>query len=701
MSTRAHAALAAGIALATTPFVAHPQPPATWAVNPAAPGPDLPSAGRSLFDFVATVERDGARAYDLPFPFEALVQRLAARAGCPVAAPCARAVLIPLGRSLQRTAAAPAFFESPRVVVAFDGEPARGAFPLLKDRLYLGYQARADVIEVISWNEAAGRFEFQIVRGYRAGGTPEVLYARRAVCASCHQNLAPIFSRQTWDETNANPRVAARIGRERLHGVAVRLGVDVPDAIDAATDRANLYAVHQLLWQAGCPDARCRAALLGAALQLRLTGERAFDERGAAWREAFLPPFAAAWRRHWPGGLAIPNPDIPNRDPFGGAGAEIHVAARFEPLAPRPPLETWTLAQPETARRTVAGIAAHLAEADVRALDAHLAARAAREHPAARRHAAACVVERAGAALRFEGAQGAADEPGAIRFAGRVDHAGARVTGGEVGALAAGGAEPLEHLRIAGGTLDEAGGRLTLRLDADGMRARLADGAAIEGIELRWKSPRGTGAAVAEATVTTIDDYAPVRAALADLAAEPDGALAARPFGRARVLAPLFVRLGMPPRTWCCEDAARLPAAGVESTELPAPAAEEAKAFAPFYAACGHCHATGERFPPNFLAGPGERAAAAVRHCAPRIYARLAMWGLRPEARDKTPMPPAAALPGAGDQAVPGAVADLERASAALLRAETGAEPRLAQLLAEGYEALRPCLPAGRGKDTP
>jgi hypothetical protein len=38
-------------------------------------------------------------------------------------------------------------------------------------------------------------------------------------------------------------------------------------------------------------------------------------------------------------------------------------------------------------------------------------------------------------------------------------------------------------------------------------------------------------------------------------------------------------------------------------------------------------------------------------------------------------------------------VAGLERAAAALLRAETGAEPELERLLANGYEALRPCLP--------
>jgi hypothetical protein len=702
----------AGVALAAAACGALAQPReappgAMWAVNPAAPGPDLPPAGRSLFDFVATVERDGKRVYDLPFPFEALVKRLEARAGCTTREPCTRAVLIPLGRSLQRTAAAPEFFASPRVVVAFDGEPARGAYPLLKDRLYLGYQERSNVIEVISWNEAAGRFEFQVVRDYRDGGKPVVTYARRTLCAACHQNVAPIFSRQTWEETNANPRIAALLGRDRYRGVAVRRGVDVPDAIDAATDRANLYAVYQRLWQEACSDARCRAALVAAALQLRLTGERAFDERAPAWREAFLPAFAAAWRGQWPGGLAIPNPDIPNRDPFGAAGprpaegvAATHVAARFEPLAPRPPLAVWTIEQPETARRLVAGIAAQLADADVRALDAHLVARAARERPAPRRYESSCEVARTGTALRFKCVPGDPDAPQAIRLAGRVDLKGGGVAGGEVGSLVVGGAAPLEHLNVVGGAIDAAAGRLGLQLGAGGMHPRLADGATIKRVELRWQPGEAAHQVSAQATVTAVDDFAPVRDALAALATEDDGALAAKPFGRARVLAPLFARLGIAPREWCCEDAARMPAAIAESVEPPIPTAGAAKEFAPFYPLCAGCHATGERFPPNFLAGPDERVAAAMRYCAPRIYARLAMWRVMPDARDKTPMPPALPSPHARDYAPSAAVAGLERMTAALLRAESGAEPQLARLLEGGYEGLRPCLPEeGRGTE--
>jgi hypothetical protein len=59
--------------------------------------------------------------------------------------PPAKRVLIPLGRSLQRTAAAPDYFAYPRVVVAVDSPPPLAGVPLLKDRLYIGYQEQSAV----------------------------------------------------------------------------------------------------------------------------------------------------------------------------------------------------------------------------------------------------------------------------------------------------------------------------------------------------------------------------------------------------------------------------------------------------------------------------------------------------------------------------------------------------------------------------
>ncbi len=154
------------------------------------------SSTESLFDLLFGQRENGAVTYDIPFPFTALTQRIAAQvAGQDGKPPAVLQVLIPLGRSLQRDAAEPDYFRYPRVILAVDGTPAKSPGHrglLLKDRLYLGYQEKANAIEVISYNGNAGRFEFQVVHDYAPGLTPTVSYASRASCMGCHQNGGPI-----------------------------------------------------------------------------------------------------------------------------------------------------------------------------------------------------------------------------------------------------------------------------------------------------------------------------------------------------------------------------------------------------------------------------------------------------------------------------------------------------------------------------
>src|SRR3546814_9312890 len=87
-----------------------------WAVRASKPGSDKPPAGRSLFDFVATRAHDGERVYEIPFPFEALPQRIHARAGCGSGTDSLRVVLIPLVRARHRLAARPDMFAAPRLL---------------------------------------------------------------------------------------------------------------------------------------------------------------------------------------------------------------------------------------------------------------------------------------------------------------------------------------------------------------------------------------------------------------------------------------------------------------------------------------------------------------------------------------------------------------------------------------------------------
>jgi hypothetical protein len=197
-----------------------------------------------------------------------------------------------------------------------------------------------------------------VVVDYRQGATPRVHYARRAVCSACHHAAAPIFSRPGWDETNANPVVARALSRhaERFHGVAVKRGIDVPNAIDDAVARANRLALAQTLWQQGCDAVKppadavaCRQALLTAVLERKLpaAGLRASDPGMKA-----LAPLLAAWKSRWPRGLFEADPNIPNRDPFFGQAQQLtaeqvppwgaeEVTPALDPMMPREPIRNW------------------------------------------------------------------------------------------------------------------------------------------------------------------------------------------------------------------------------------------------------------------------------------------------------------------------------------------------------------------------
>lgn len=702
---------------------ARDEPAVTWAIMPSVAGTDLPPAGRSLFDAVVSGGRDGKPGYDIPFPLPALLRRLEERAGCrpaevSSAASCVKAVLIPLGRSLQRTAAAPDFFVYPRVVVAVTGEPETSgrdqsatrltARPLLKDRIYLGYQERANLIEVISYNDAAGRFEFQVVKDYAAGRTPRVLYANRMLCTTCHQNHAPIFSRPVWEETNANPAIAARLkaSRKDFYGLKIDRGVDIPNAINDASDRANLYAVAQTLWRDGCADSantsatepvaaiRCRAALLKAALQYRLSGERGFagsDE---------LVRFAALATRRWNSGLAIGNPDIPNRNPLavtatrGAPLAPAHVPARFEPLLRRPPLEVWYPTQTDFARRAVIGLAAFFAEADIDELDARLYRHGAPPHMPRAQFATDCRFARSAGRTTFA----CAGE--ALRVSGEWRADGGHVRQLQVGDLPDAGAFQLERAHGPMAALDGVSARGVFRAVRDGRHVRLADGRAIELIELRKPAGPGDNGGI---TVTLLEDYDVIATALNDMtAANANGKsdeLSDRPFRRGVILPALLTRLGVDYQP-CCADDRRLPPPRVDNiaddpvaSAALAQAGEETRKF---FSYCAGCHQSHDAFPPNFLYGSASQVAANLRQCAERIYFRLSMWQVTETERPKTPMPPALALDRlrlpSEQWATSPDLAAMTSYIAEVLHADGRPVPTPAQMVVKDYETMKPCF---------
>ena len=499
--------------------------------------PSPPAVGHSLFDELFVTPA----GHKVPYPFERLVDALNAR----LAPATVTSALIPLGRSLQRYEAAPDFFHSPRVVLAVDADGAPTLTDaLLRDRLYLGYQPAANAIEVISYNEEAGRFEFQRVTDYGEGLAPQVSYADRDVCAGCHQSHGPIFSRPLWSETNGNQAIAARLSElgARYHGVPVRQGIDGPDRFDRSTDRANRIAVINHLWEIGCGDGpegiACRAELLKAALDFRLEGER------SDWP---MPAFAASARLQqrvstlWRDGLAIVSPDLPNRDPLAAPddtvaqARPLDVEGAADPLTPRPAFLEWRAAADPAA--TFADLARDIAGAfaatDIAWLDNRLR-QSANGSPQAYR--AACQLAAAdgqgGKELRFR-----CGEAGGLSLSGFFVLDDSNVDGGRIDDLSIDGMSHVRLLTIEG-AVDPAADPDTLRAypkeTGAGLSARLPGLIRLTGLTLWITGPsRGT------MEIGAVSEEAAFSDAIGRLAIAGAPSLGAGPLRRRALLADL------------------------------------------------------------------------------------------------------------------------------------------------------------------
>ncbi|MBL8446795.1 MAG: hypothetical protein JNJ44_05195 [Zoogloeaceae bacterium] len=588
-----------------------------------------PAPGVSLFQQVFSAP-DGR--LDVPFPFQRLMKRLegtlvsdgeALRNGLPL-------VVIPLGRSLQRHAAEEdGYFTYPRVVLAVTGEPRPGA-PLLKDRLYIGYHERLAVLEVISFNETTGQFEFELVRDYRPGGKPVLTRARRELCLACHHGATPIFSRQTWDETAANPGVAKLLSEHlspNLRPLPWKGGVDVPNAIDDATERSNRIVLAQRLWGEGCgadrdSGAACRSELLVLALMRRLTvGE--FDTVATAGNATSGDPLAPLLLR-WPGGLPLPNPDLPNRLPLASldrasqehpsATQLRHVAdvpAAFDALALRSPRGAWSGYDAGGRAMAAAAVGLTFTKSDLKALDQGLAIAPApiRDVEGEGCQIAASSADQAGRQREFSCRRPA--------LRGAVSGRGRSVRG------------RVEDWALAG----QSQGPVELRGETrQGVMQLVGRDRRLVGLEI---VPGAEGQARIQLRLR--DEAALLRQVAQDLARE--GGVASPVLAR-RTLVPSLLRvLGSESRSPCCSEMAGLTLPEQEAPG-PLPPGGVGEEVGLLYRICGACHDGAEAFPPGFLHGEVEAVGRQVQTCAPRIIFRLSMARLPPSQRPKTPMPP-------------------------------------------------------------
>ena len=693
---------------------------------------DLPTAGRSVFDLIFTEEKDGRRRYNVPFPFSRLRQAIAEHMEGENGPSPLREVLIPIGRALQRNAAAPEFFDSPRIVLAVVGEPSARAEQggqFFKDRLFIGYQERARSFEVISYNEALGRFEFQVVDDYAAGKTPKVFYARRSLCLSCHQNAAPIFAEPAWSETNANADIAERLLRESssFHGLPVRVGeraVEDAREISSSVQRANLIPIQQRIWRDGCGRAaessaaiRCRAALLALALQYRLSSRRHFDGESALYVDRFARAVAREWRRRWSGKIEIPNPLIPDIDPLRPSDV---AQAGMDPLEPREPAAVWMAARGADLGEVIDGISQFVSLADAKRLDDRLADLSRRAKDAAVRVRAPCAVSKRAfpdsldrLIFRCRLPSGAG-----LWVDGELYVKGAGPITGRIQAMFLESGENFDALDVTASPGEGVDGRSAIRLrlveSQTGLRPRRANGDAVAALEISWRDlwtedfgpsselPRYPDNG--QAVLTVERDFTFLLSAIDGLAEQTEAgisrAFADGPFRRAVVLNGLFSALGVPAPVWPDPAVMNDPPAQVKNTDIgfPEPFGEadrDVRMLANFHANCGLCHRRPDPAPPNFLYGTLEQQRARIEHCAERIFYRLAMWGVGPESRSRSPMPPLAGLNAVGlsteDWTKSQDLESLTSYVVALLQAQP-AEGDTSPL-DKPYPGLRACLP--------
>ena len=335
----------------------------------------------SLFDQLYFNDTGPKRIHEIPYPFTALVDSLEGLLGVSVNGDKNKVstVLIPVGRCINREAAAPEFFKYPRIVIGADTENQGSEIqnlPLLKDRLFIGYQEKAQALEVISYNKQKGRFEFQVVSNYAKDSQPVVKNVDSDQCTGCHQNQGPIFSRSPWDETDSSTDIftmlSERLGNHNAPGIPNRSRGAV--AMDSSTNRANLFKIYQEFWRGACSgqsshdQIRCRASLFELILIQRFQERSRTLSLSQRMHQYLLPSFTKNIKAQWPDGISVLSSDIPNENPLAN-GYRAHFELAKELYYPRSLMTKW---QPTDLLRMVKGLGDFISVNKMRALDNRL-----------------------------------------------------------------------------------------------------------------------------------------------------------------------------------------------------------------------------------------------------------------------------------------------------------------------------------------
>lgn len=246
-------------------------------------GPNLPPVGCSLFDKITFKNNK----YAVRYPLDRFATQIGDFSAAVTGASEDRSRMLvyayfPFGRSLQRPTSLLEYapLKSPRTVFALQSD-----YALLSNRLFFAYVQAKDQLEVISYNEEAGRFEFQVVKDYSKD--PKVYYAQRSQCIACHQGHAPILSVNSWNDSASVMINELRSALIAANGIPLRRDSDpgASDALkflligrsplfaeaignlDVEVRKAQSLADFQRIYVHGCASRECRYGLLTTEIQ--------------------------------------------------------------------------------------------------------------------------------------------------------------------------------------------------------------------------------------------------------------------------------------------------------------------------------------------------------------------------------------------------------------------------------------------------
>ena len=637
-----------------------------WIIDASKPGSDVPEIGRSLFDMIVMMNSTDESINKIPFPFSRLIEKI--RSQMKDTDNTIQRVRIPIGRSLRRNIAAPDYFHSPRIIIATDSEPSSGqgyAGVNLRGRLFLGYQEKSNILEIISYNPWAGRFEFQEVLNYGANLTPTVKYANRTLCLSCHQNAGPIFSTEPWLETDSNQQIRMQLPKQ-VSASKVKAEYlprfDNVWALDYATDRANYFASSQFIWQHACGNdessirldaIQCRAAMFKAILQYHLLDF--VDQNSISFRDWFLPVILRNWQQKWPSGLLIATADIEDKNPFS-----VSAIAAQDPLNPRQPRAKWLKPSSHLLTGIIYQTADFITESDIFEIDQFLKDQAQLNNAPEKRYQSTCSLKRTADIglqqhLEFSCQDTNSLYESAFNVTGAFIVEGDHIVDGNINTLTLPSiAANLRFLDLANTTIKKQGELLRASIPVNKYQsqigARLFDGTLIKQLEFVWPASleEFNNTRNQPASLFTVDDIEPLYLAIDKMIENNlngnSDTFSSKPFRRHSLVKSLHQELGMPALKWQHEiitttNIIENKPASSKHSEI-----NYAEEFSPFYRHCSSCHLTKGHFPPGFLAGTKAEVKQQLTACAKKILVRLSLWKNKPQDRLISPMPPSSWL---------------------------------------------------------